>query len=314
MRRWILWASPLLLISMACGEVEQARLARSPASADPPPAPPGVERKAAGDEQPPGVPAADKGEDASKDKPQPVARKIIYTGQVEIVVKDIDQAANRVREITEQFQGYIAGFQIDATMGDRRTAVFTLRLPVAHFQKAIDTLAELGHVTVSRTDSQDVTDQFYDLEARIQTKQDEEKALRELLGKSTDKLENLLMIRKELARVREEIESAQGRLNKLAKLSELTTITVKLHERKDYVPPTAPTFGSRVSDTFSRSTESLVTFLINLALLIVALVPWSPLLLAGLGVLYLAFRRLRRLLSPTVHIPEVIPAESRSRE
>ncbi len=273
-------------------------------------APPGVGQRAAGNDAP-----ADKGKEAGPDaKRAIVSRKIIYTGQVEIIVKNIDEAGQRVKEITAELEGYVAGFYIDSTFGDRRTAVFTLRLPTAQFQKALNSLNELGHVLVSRTDSQDVTDEYYDLEARIQTKQDEEKALRELLGKSTDKLENLLMIRKELARVREDIESAQGRLNKLAKLSELTTITVKLSERKEYIPPTAPTFGNRIRTTFSNSTESLVTFLKNLTLFVIALVPWSPFLLVGLGVLYWIIRRLRRLLWPVESISDVIPATPSRRE
>lgn len=238
-----------------------------------------------------------------------VTRKIIYTGQIEIIVTSVEMAGNRVREITEQKNGYVASYYIDSTSGDRRQATFTIRLPVAHFREAMEELAALGHATVSRIDSKDVTDEYYDLESRIQTKQDEEKALRELLGKSTDKLENLLMIRKELARVREEIESAQGRLNKLTKLTELTTITVKLYERKQYVPPTAPSFGKRISDTLTASSNQLVIFVKNLVLIVIALVPWSPVLVLVFSIFYLICRRIRRLLFVPSSVVEVVRVE-----
>jgi len=176
------------------------------------------------------------------DKPveKEVARKIIYTGFVDVIVTDFDGATQQMLKLVEETGGYVANSKLEAADGNRRKATWTLRVPVAKFRSVIDSAGQLGHVTNTHTDSQDVTDEFFDLEARLKTKHEEEKSLRELLGKTTDKLENLLAIRRELMRVREEIESAQGRLNKLSKLSELTTVTITLQERKDYVPPTAP--------------------------------------------------------------------------
>jgi hypothetical protein len=230
-------------------------------------------------------------------------RKIIFTGHTDIIVTDFEGARKQVVALAEGSGGYVANFNIDATSGDRRRGTYVLRIPAARFQPTLDALAQLGHVTTTRTDSTDVTDEFYDLEARLKTKQEEEKALRELLAKSAGKLEDLLAVRRELKQIREEIESMQGRLNKLSKLTELTTVNVTLHEQKDYVPPTAPTFGGRIGTTFSDSTQALSEFLKGATLLVVAATPWLPLLVLAAVVLFLTRRLYRRTNGPAVAPP-----------
>lgn len=234
---------------------------------------------------------------------KPPARKIIFTGHTDVIVSDFDGARQRVVTLAEQNGGYVANFNVDATSGDRRRATYVVRIPAAKFQPTLDALAQLGHVTTTRTDSADITDEFYDLEARLTTKQEEEKALRDLLAKSTGKLEDVLTMRRELKQIREEIESMRGRLNKLSKLTELTTINVTLHEQKDYVPPTAPTFGGRVGTTFSASSDALSEFLKDVTLVLVAITPWLPIVLIAGGVLFIARRLYRRSNTPVAARP-----------
>ncbi len=214
-----------------------------------------------------------------------VSRKIIYTGNIELIVTDFDAASKDVNRLVEQHEGYVSKSDVGETSGERRHATWVLRVPVAKFRPMMDALAGLGHAVNLRTDSADVTDEYYDLEARLKNKQEEEKRLREHLQKSTGKLEDILAIEKELTRVRGEVESIQGRLQKLSKLSELTTITVSATERKDYVPPTAPTFGNNLGSTLGSSADALVQLGKIIVLVVVALLPWLPfiVLLAGAG-------------------------------
>src|SRR5262249_28415313 len=153
--------------------------------------------------------------------------------------------------------------------------------------------------TNTKHDSQDITDEFYDLEARLKNKQVEEKRLLEHLQKSTGKLEDILAVEKELTRVRGEIEFVQGRLQKLSKLSELTTINVTMQERKDYVPPSAPTFASSLGRTLGDSFDALVNLFRWLALALVALVPWTPFIAIFIGVPWWMIRRRHHVLTVT---------------
>jgi hypothetical protein len=161
---------------------------------------------------------------------------------------------------------------------------------------------------VNKTDSQDVTDQFYDLEARIKNRKSEEESLRKLLEQTTGKMEDILAVRRELNQVRGDIDQKEGQLRRLANLSSLTTVNVTLQEIKDYVPPQAPTFGSTIAGTFSSSVEVLQSVGKGLVLFIVALAPWLPIiLLAALPAWILLRRRRRPLTVQAEALPSTIP-------
>lgn len=139
----------------------------------------------------------------------------------------------------------------------------------------------------------DVTAEFYDVEARIRNKQQEEERLLKLLTEATGKLEEVLAVERELSRVRGEIEQAQGRLRMLKDVTELTTVTVSVTEIKNYVPDEAPTYATRVQRALTSSTAAAVATLQTLSLVAVALVPWLPAPLLLVLTVW-ALRRLRR--------------------
>ena len=159
-----------------------------------------------------------------------------------------------------------------------------------------DGLLALGTPERNVVDTQDVTEEFVDVEARIKNLQEQEAKLNELLKekRKEEKLEDVIKVSDRVFLVRGDIERAQGRRNYLKNRVQLSTLTVTLREVKDYKPPTAPTFGSRARDTFGNSWEGLVDFGQGAVLVLVALVPWAPLWLPALLALVWVVRRLRR--------------------
>lgn len=98
-------------------------------------------------------------------------------------------------------------------------------------------------------DSDDVTDKYYDLQAHLKNDQVEEEGLRKLLleKSGSGKLDDILAIRRELRSIRGQIEMQQGQLKRLEKDTALATINLKLIDRKQYVPPTAPNLGTSIA-------------------------------------------------------------------
>jgi hypothetical protein len=224
----------------------------------------------------------------------PAKRRIIYSASIDLIVTDFDDSGRKLQQLVDSHDGYIAKSDVGITSGERRHASWTLRVPVAKFRDAMDGLARLGHATSTKHDSQDVTDEFYDLEARLKNKRVEEERLLDHLKKSTGKLDEILAVERELSRVRGEIENAQGRLQKLTKLSELTTIIVSMQEQKDYVPPSAPTYTTSVGRTFGGSIDAMVALFKAIGLVVVAIVPWLPFPLIFVGAIVWLTRRSRR--------------------
>jgi hypothetical protein len=86
----------------------------------------------------------------------------------------------------------------------------------------------------------------------------------------------------------------QGRLRMLANLSSLATVDISASEIQNYVPPQAPTLGTRIARTFAGSVENLSRFGEAILLFIVALIPWIPFALLGLLILFWSIRRTSR--------------------
>src|SRR5947209_2220888 len=83
-------------------------------------------------------------------------------------------------------------------------------------------------------------------------------------------------MRREVARIRGEIHVLKGRLQRWDKDVEFTTYTVTMYDRRGYVPPESPEFGTTVGRTWSGSLGALRSFGKGILLVVVALVPWLP--------------------------------------
>jgi hypothetical protein len=212
-------------------------------------------------------------------------KKIIYEGSIESIVEDVDPVAEKVRSLTQQNDGYIASSEIDRTYGTHRAAKFTIRVPADKYEKLREEFAKLGNTIRNSSKSEDVTDEFMDVEARIRILKKEEQALEELLGKSVGRWDDYMRIREQLTKNREQIEKGEGRIKLLASKVAYSTIALNLRETKDYVPPTAPTFGNQVDKTFYNSVGSLYDLGKNCVLFVVGIAPWLPLILSGLWLL-----------------------------
>jgi hypothetical protein len=232
------------------------------------------------------APQGAKGQDAGDKMP----RKIIYTANISLVVEDFAKAEQDLRQLVAEHNGYVINSEVQGTPGSPRFGQWKVRVPVEQFDTFRTAVSKLGELERTTTDSQNVTEEYYDTEARIKTQKAEEQSLLKLLEKSTGKLEDILAVRRELSRVREEIERHQGRLQLLTKLTAMTTVTIILRERGSYVPPEAATFSSTIAQTFFDSWNMLVGFLKGTVLVVVALAPWlGP--LAVLGILAIVLRR-----------------------
>lgn len=231
----------------------------------------------------------------AEDAADGVARKIVYRGTVDLVTEDLDGVTDRVAALMKDYGGYIAGSERSGQQGDRPKARWTLRIPSARYDEFMSAASTLGEVRRLETASDEVTEEYYDLETRIRNKTAQEKRLLEILETREGELEDVLAVERELGRVREEVERMEGRLRRLDDLTAMSTVTVIVEEIHDYVPPVEPTFATQVSRTFDSSLEAMSAFGVSLALVVVALAPWAVLFFVPGVVFLLVFRRLTRV-------------------
>ena len=170
------------------------------------------------------------------DKDASITRKIITNAEVFIILEDLDAGEKQLKELITQNGGLIANSDLRGTSGSQRAGRWKIRIPAANFDAFKAKVEKIGNLERSFTNSSDVTEEFYDVEARLKNKKIEEARLIQHLEKTTAKLSDILEVEKELSRVRGEVEQMQGRVNMLNNLTSLTTIDISLREVKNYVP------------------------------------------------------------------------------
>ncbi len=237
---------------------------------------------------------------AGAEVPPAAQRKIIYNAQVTLIVESLSGFDDKFNRLVKESGGYVSQTDQSSQTDAQRTASWTIRVPVGRFDAFLAAVSRLGELQRSHLDSQDVTMEYYDLEARIANKQQEEKRLLKHLSDSTGKLEDILAVEKELTRVRGEIEQMQGRIRYLGNLSALSTVTLSVSEVHNYKPPVRPTFAGQIDRTFHESLENLIDLSKAVVLFAVALAPWLPVLIVLALLILWVLKRLFRGRPPVV--------------
>jgi prepilin-type N-terminal cleavage/methylation domain-containing protein len=237
-----------------------------------------------------------RGEPATVGLPAPVSStlKIIYAATIELDTDDFPATADKVVALVKQCAGYVASSNTTGTLGESRHATWTVRVPVDRFDEFVAAAKTLGELTTANVTSQDVSEEYQDVEARIRNKTKEEARLLELLEERPGKLEDVIAIERELSRVREELERMQGRMRFLNDRTALTTVQVVVTEVVAYEPAEAPNLATRVRRSFTASLTALATVGENLAVGIVVLAPWLVVLAILAVVAYPAWRVIAR--------------------
>ncbi len=159
-----------------------------------------------------------------------IERKIIYHASLQLIVKDTTATLEQIRLLTEEMGGFVAESNMWRDQ-DHQRASLTVRVPAETLDVALEKYRALAvDVESQRVGSQDVTEEYVDLEARLKNEQRTERELQELLETRSErgKTEDILEVHRELSRVRSQIEQIQGRMKYLENLSAMATVEIGL--------------------------------------------------------------------------------------
>ena len=155
---------------------------------------------------------------------------IIRTGQASIEVQGLDPAIVKLRQLSAQLGGYVANSSFSGGRDQVKTAMIELKIPASKYDQAVGGLNGIGKLEAINTSAEDVGEEYVDVAARVANSHRLEERLISLLATRTGKLQDVLNVERELARVREEIERNEGRMRYLKTRAAISTLAVTLHE------------------------------------------------------------------------------------
>ena len=157
-------------------------------------------------------------------------RLIVRTGQASIEVDSLESSMAELRRIVQRAGGFVADASVQSGRNQLRSATLELKVPASRFDELTEGLRPIGRLQFVNVGAEDVSEEFVDLTARVANAHRLEDRLVELLRTRTGKLQDVLSVERELARVREEIERMEGRVRFLKTSAQLSTLSVNLYE------------------------------------------------------------------------------------
>lgn len=217
---------------------------------------------------------------------------IIRTGNASVEVSKLEPAIEAVHKLATSLGGYVANSSLQTGENQIRSATIELKFPVANFDKVVQGLKPIGDVESVNVMAEDVTEEFVDISARVANARKLEERLIALLANRTGKLEEVLAVERELARVREEIERYEGRVRFLKTRAAVSTFTVTVHEPRPIL--SGEPGDNPLLEALRSAWRNFVGFLTWLISSLGVLIPLGVLVYLG----WLAYRRWGRHLRP----------------
>ncbi len=228
---------------------------------------------------------------------------IIRTGNASLEVDSLELAIAAVQRIATSLGGWVGNTSLATGDYEVRRATIELKIPSARYDEALAGLKPIGKVESVSSNAEDVGEEFVDLTARTANARRLEERLITLLATRTGKLEDVLSVERELARVREEIERYDGRLRYLRSRVATSTLSVTVHE---HAPLVSPNPGENViGEAFRDAWRNFVRFLAAFIASLGVLVPLGALL----ALVVIAWRRLAPQHWGKRSVPSPVPSE-----
>jgi hypothetical protein len=198
---------------------------------------------------------------ANVDWVQAKERKLIKTGDLSFECANLFQTRSAIESAIKQAGGFIVqerfykGYDNKTSNQD-----LTIRVPSENFDSLVAEISKGAQHIDSRTiEIEDVTERYLDTETRLSVKRQLEARYRELLAESK-KVADVLEIEKQLAIIREDIESAEGQLKRIDDQVALSTLEVTYYIRLNESPEFARYFHRGLGNGW----ENLVWFCVGL--------------------------------------------------
>ncbi len=167
----------------------------------------------------------------SGDSATTVDRMIVRTGDIAMIVEDVNAAIDRISTTVDQSKGYVVSSN-SWRDGERLRGTISIRVPSGDFGNIMTAISQLAvEVTSQTTSSQDVTEEYVDLAAKLKNHQATEQQLLQIMAKA-EKVEDILAVERELSNTRSQIEQTTGRMQYLEKTATMSLIQVRLEQSK----------------------------------------------------------------------------------
>ncbi|MFZ5985596.1 MAG: DUF4349 domain-containing protein [Bacillota bacterium] len=218
-------------------------------------------------------------------------KKIIKNADIDIEVKKAEDAFNKITSWINESGGYEFNLNMSEREGHKYIQV-VYKVPPQKLSSFISFLGTVSTVKHSNITSNDITDEYYDTQSRLQNLKNGRDQLLEIQKKAVT-IDEILKVQNELNRITGEIEVLEGKINLWNKLVDESTVNISIAEESDPLKPTAEVkwnFSSpgNILKTMQNGFILVANFILNLIIwILIAIVSLSPVILIGAAIFFI---------------------------
>lgn len=173
-------------------------------------------------------------------------KKNIKESYIDIDVSNLESSKNQIDSFVKSMGGYYSNELYNKSTSESSHNL-EIRIPCKNFDSFLSKLGSEGYeITYKRIISDDVSEEFYDLETRLSNKNSYLNRYKELLKKALS-VKDILEIEEKIRLLTEEIESTKGRIKFINSQVSYSTIHLNLKKRENYL------FKQTERDSFKES-------------------------------------------------------------
>ncbi|MBQ8849818.1 MAG: DUF4349 domain-containing protein [Clostridia bacterium] len=206
--------------------------------------------------------------------------KIIKTATLVAETKDFTNAIAEIETSVKTLGGYIESCNIQNrsytysdTVTSTRYANYVLRIPADQLDAFLAEAGELLNVTSSSSNAEDISGEYYDLEARISVLETERELVEKMLSEAKN-VDTMITLEERLYDIIYEIESYKTAIKVYDSKVSYSTVTLTVNEVADLTDLNADdSFGTRFVNAVKKSWSNTVAFLEDFIIFLIYAAP-----------------------------------------
>jgi hypothetical protein len=216
------------------------------------------------------------------------APKIIKTATLSAETKDFSSAVSEIEAKVKTLGGYIESCNIQnmnysysGSTYSTRNASYVLRIPADKLDTFLSEAGELLNVTSSSTNAEDVSGEYYDIEARINVLETERELVEKMLSEAKD-INTMIDLERRLYDIIYEIESYKTAIKVYDSKIAYSTVSLNVREVADLTDLNVDdSFGGRLKRAVKESWKNTVEFAADFIIFLIYAAPFLAVMGAG---------------------------------
>lgn len=209
-------------------------------------------------------------------------RMVVKNTNLSLAVIDVRVAIDGIMNSAQKLGGFLVETSLSVPEGGA-TGSISVRIPSTRLDEGLSAIRALGVKVVSENVvGTDVTDQYVDLDARLETLMKTKVKFDQIMA-SAIQIQDILNIQRELVNLQSQIDSIRGQQKYLEQTAKLSLVTVYL-ATDELALPYAPAQPWRPSVIFKEAVRSLIVTFRGVGSVLIWIVVYSP-IWAPLGLL-----------------------------